>query len=180
MKTLHLILAAIFYLLVIATGLALIVLFGTPALLDPVRDFLYDVPAWMPITAGSCALLLIAAMFLTGALARRRRQVIPFEHESGRVTVDTEAVCSYLSTLRDEFAAVVWLKPRLRVAHGALRVGIALGVRAGTQINELCRMMQARVKEILEEHLGTCDLLGIELEVDEIRHPGSRKASEGI
>ncbi|MBQ9343628.1 MAG: hypothetical protein IJT88_00235 [Kiritimatiellae bacterium] len=179
MKALNLVLSAILYLALAACGLALILLFGTPQFLDPVRDWLYDVPPWIPILAGSLLLVLLAAVPLTGALARRHRQFITFENESGRVTVDTDAVSRYLLILRDEFAAIVWLKPRVRVAHGALQVGMALGVRAGTQITELCKLLQARTKEILEEHLGTCDLDGIALEVDEIRSGASRKPVEG-
>ena len=179
MKTLNTILSVIFYLLLVATGLALILLFGTPALLQPTRDWIAAAPPWMPICAGSLLLVLLAAMPLTAALARRRRQFITFVNDNGRVTVDTDAVARHLATLRDDFAAVVWLKPCVRVAHGALRVGMVLGVRSGTQISELCRLMQARIKEVLDEHLGACDLEGIELEVDEIRNSStSRKPPE--
>jgi len=71
--------------------------------------------------------------------------------------------------LKNEFAAVVWQKSHLRVVRGALDVGLVLGVRDGTQIPELCKLMQARVRELLEEHLGTCDLHGVSVEVNEIR-----------
>lgn len=182
MKTLNLVLSAIFYLALAALGIGLIVFFGAaPAeYVDKVQTWLQEMPRWIPILSGAVLLVFLAAIPLTGAIARRKRQFISFENESGKVTVDTEAVSRYLLTLRDEYAAIVWLKPALRVSHGALRVGMALGVRAGTQITELCKLLQTRTKEILEEHLGTCDLLGIELEVDEIRHGNSRKSGEGL
>ena len=41
--------------------------------------------------------------------------------------------------------------------------------------NEI-EVRQARVRELLEEHLGTCDLGGVSVEVNEIR---SRKAAPG-
>ena len=74
-----------------------------------------------------------------------------------------------LGGLKTEFAAVVWLKSLLRVHRGALEVGLILGVRDGTRIPELCKLMQARVRELLAEHLGTCDLAGVSIEVNEIQ-----------
>ena len=61
------------------------------------------------------------------------------------------------------------MKSGVRVERGALAVGLVLGVKDGTRIPELCKLMQARVREILEEHLGTCDLAGVAVEVNEIR-----------
>ena len=88
--------------------------------------------------------------------------------------VSTSAVQSYLNSLKSEFAAVVWMKTHLQVVRGALDVGLVLGVKDGTQIPELCKLIQARVRELLEEHLGTCDLSGVSVEVNEIR---SRKST---
>jgi uncharacterized alkaline shock family protein YloU len=48
-------------------------------------------------------------------------------------------------------------------------VGLVRGVKEGTQIPELCKLMQARVRDLLEEHLGVCDLAGVAIEVNEIR-----------
>jgi len=56
-----------------------------------------------------------------------------------------------------------------------LVVGLVLGVKEGTRIPELCKLMQARVRELLQEHLGTCDLSGVSVEVNEIR--GRKKAA---
>ena len=85
------------------------------------------------------------------------------------MSVSTEAVQDYLDALKNEFAAVVWQKSHLQVHRGALEVGLELGVKDGTRIPELCKLMQARVRELLEEHLGTCDLAGVSVEVNEIQ-----------
>ena len=73
------------------------------------------------------------------------------------------AAASPAQRVLDSIAAVV-----IAIAAIAL-VGLVLGVRDGTQIPELCKLMQARVRELLEEHLGTCDLAGVSIEVAEIR-----------
>ena len=92
------------------------------------------------------------------------------------MSVSASAVQAYLNGLKGEFAAVVALKTQLQVVRGALEVGLVVGVKDGTQIPELCKLMQTRVRELLEEHLGTCDLGGVSVEVNEIR---SRKAAPG-
>lgn len=178
MKILHCILAAILFLALAAAALALLALgiWGVPPALADFcpRDIL--AANWRGILAGSLAIAFLLLYALSGILARRRRrQVITFENDDGRVTVDTEAVRSYLSGLQDEFAAANWIKPFLAVRQGALAIRLDLGVKPGTQIPELCRLMQERVKEILQEHLGTCDLAGIEMNVREIN--GSRRPS---
>ena len=93
----------------------------------------------------------------------------PFENENGQINVSADAVQEYLEGLKNEFAAVVWQKSLLRVQRGALQVGLILGVRDGTRIPELCKLMQARVRELLAEHLGACDLSGVAIEVNEIQ-----------
>lgn len=174
MKFLHILLGVVLTVAVAAAGAAAIWLggWGVPSWAHgwPWRQWLLD---WRGVAGGSLWLAAWAVFIASGWLARRRRrQVITFENDDGRVTVDTEAVRSYLTHLKDEFAAANWVKPAVTVERGALRIVLDLGVRAGTQIPELCRLMQARVKEILQEHLGTCDLLGVEMNVHEI---GARK-----
>jgi len=177
MKIFHCILAFVLFLSLSAAALALLALgiWGAPPALANFcpRDLL--AANWRGILAGALAVAFLLLYFLTGLLARRarRHQVITFENEDGRVTVDTEAVRSYLAVLKDEFAAANWLKSSVAVRQGALAIRLDLGVKPGTQIPELCRLMQERVKEILREHLGTCDLAGIEMNVREIN--GARR-----
>lgn len=177
MRILHTILAVVLFAALAAAAAALLALgiWGVPPQL---ADFsLRGILAanWRGIAAGSLALAFLFLYALSAILARRakRHQVITFENEDGRVTVDTEAVRSYLGALQSEFADANWIKPSIDVRQGALAIRLALGVKPGTQIPELCRLVQERVKEILREHLGTCDLAGIEMNVREIG--GSRR-----
>ena len=125
MKALNLILSAIFYLVLAALGIGLIVFFGAaPAeYVAKVQNWLHEMPAWIPILSGSVLLVFLAAIPLTGALARRKRQFITFENESGKVTVDTEAVSRYLLTLRDEYPAL------LGVDNSAVREAVMMATR---------------------------------------------------
>ena len=137
------------------------------------------IPLWGRAGLGAGVLLYLLAFLVAGVAWRRKKSFIAFENENGSIRVDVEAVQAYLDGLKDEFAAIAWLKNRLRVVRGALEVGLVVGVKAGTRIPELCKLLQARVQEILQEHLGTCDFLGVSVEVNEIR-PRKKAAGEPV
>ena len=176
MKAIHFLLGLILFLGIAAVGLAVIVSPRYPDFIQMAIAWGSDLPNWAKVAGGVGVLAYLFAYLLTGLWGRRRGSFISFENENGTVSVDTAAVQDYLNGLKDEFAAVAWLKSRLAVVRGALDVGLVLGVKDGTRIPELCKLMQTRVREILEEHLGTCDLRGVSVEVSEIR---SRKKPAG-
>ncbi len=168
MKAIHFLLGLALFLALASFGLALIVSPEYPDFLQAAVAWGSGLPAWAKVAAGVGVVLYLSAYLLTG-FPWRRKTFIAFENENGTVSVAAEAVQEYLNSLKNEFAAVIWLKSKLRVARGALEVGLVLGVKDGTQIPEMCKLMQARVRELLEEHLGTCDLAGVSVEVNEIR-----------
>jgi len=169
MKVIHFLLGLILYLSIAAAGLALIVSTQYPDFIQVAITWATELPGWARVVSGVGVVLYLFLYLLTGVAWRRRRSFITFENESGTVSVSTDAVREYLNSLKDEFAAVVWLKSQLRASRGALAVGLVLGVKDGTQIPELCKLIQTRVRELLEEHLGTCDLSGVSVEVNEIQ-----------
>ena len=178
MKAIHFLLGLILYLAIAAFGLALIVSTRYPEFIQIAQGAAHALPGWARVVAGVLVVLYPFAYLLTGLAGRRHKTFITFENDSGTVSVSAEAVQEYLNSLKGEFAAVIALKSHLRVVRGALDVGLVLGVRDGTQIPELCKLMQARVRELLEEHLGTCDLAGVSVEVAEIRSRKKPAAEE--
>ncbi|HOO21863.1 MAG TPA: hypothetical protein PK689_02605 [Kiritimatiellia bacterium] len=175
MKAIHFLLGLALYTVLAAAGLALMASVPYPACLQNALAWARGVPGWGRILLGMGGLLYLFAFLLTGVAWRRKRSFVTFENEDGTVNISTEAVQEYLNGLKDEFAAVAWQKTKLRAQRGALAVGLVLGVKEGTRIPELCKLMQARVRELLQEHLGTCDLSGVSVEVNEIR--GRKKAA---
>lgn len=171
MKALHFILGLILCLLAASAGVALVASAGQRNFAaEGVGHFQGAAPGWW-IFAGTVLLLLLLGYLLSGIRWSRKRPLVMFDNADGRIGVDTEAVQKYLDGIKGEFAAVVSLRTALEVDAGALSVAMKIGVKEGTQIPELCRLLQARVKELLAEHLGSCDLRGVAVEVDEIR-PG--------
>ena len=178
MKAIHFLLGLVLYAAIAAGGLALIVSTRYPEFIQIAQGAAHGAPGWMRVAAGVGGLIYLFVFLLTGLRWGKRGAFITFENADGTVSVSTSAVQAYLNTLKGEFAAVVWLKTGLRVVRGALEVGLVLGVKDGTQIPELCKLMQSRVKELLAEHLGTCDLAGVSVEVNEIRsrkHPAAEE-----
>lgn len=172
MKTIHFLLGLILYLALVAAGLGLILAHQFPCVTHAVLDWAVGLARWQHVCAGVGVLLWLALYFLTG-LPRHRPQYIRFGNDTGSINVSTDAVRKYIDGIRGDFAAVSWMKSAVLVRHGALEVGIVAGVKSGTQIPELCRMIQKRVGEVLAEHLGTCDLAGIGVEINEIRPRGT-------
>jgi hypothetical protein len=168
MKTIHFLLGLVLYLSIAAVGLALMVSTQYPEFIQIAQGAAHGLPGWMRVATGVGVIAYLFAFLLTG-LRWQKSTFITFENANGTVSVSASAVQEYLNGLKGEFAAVSWLKSHLRVAGGALEVGLVLGVKDGTQIPELCKLMQTRVRELLEEHLGTCDLRGVSVEVNEIR-----------
>ena len=177
MKAIHFLLGLFLYLAIAVVGLALMVSTRYPEFIQIAQGAAHGLPGWMRVAAGVGVVVYLFAYLLTG-LQWQKGSFITFENENGTVSVNTDAVQEYLNSLKSEFAAVVWLKSHLRVVRGALQVGLVLGVRDGTQIPEMCKLMQTRVRELLEEHLGTCDLGGVSVEVNEIRSRNKPAAAE--
>ena len=178
MKAIHFLLGLILFLAIAAFGLALIVSPEYPDFMQIAIGFGASLPDALKVAVGVVVVLYPFAYLLTGLACRRQKSFITFENENGTVSVSTDAVQEYLNSLKNEFAAVIALKSHLRVVRGALEVGLVLGVRDGTQIPEMCKLMQTRVRELLEEHLGTCDLAGVSVEVNEIRSRKKPAAEE--
>lgn len=171
MKTLHLILGLLFYSLVIAASGALIVAAGSQDAVNPWIDHLQQAPPPCWALSGVFILAILFAYLLSGLPWCRKKNIILFENADGAIGVGTEAVQNYLNGIKSEFAAIVSFKSSVAIENGALAITLKLGVKEGTQIPELCRMTQTRVKELIAEHLGACDLKGVAVEVNEIR-PG--------
>jgi hypothetical protein len=131
MKAIHFLLGLFLYLAIAAGALALMASTHWPDGIQIVLAWAQGVPAWGRVALGTGAVLYLFVFLLTGLAWRRKRAFIVFENENGTVSVSTEAVQDYLDGLKDEFAAVAWLKTHLRAVRGALAVGLVLGVRTG-------------------------------------------------
>jgi hypothetical protein len=124
---------------------------------------------WLAAGAG-IILFALALLYLLTASHRQREgeQYLSFENEGGTVSISLRAVRDYLGKLSHEFAAISSLQPLLSARGGGLTVELDLKVRAGAQIPELCRMLQDRVRESIQNNFGISDVKAIKINVREI------------
>jgi uncharacterized alkaline shock family protein YloU len=169
MKILHFLFGFVLYAAFLAASLLLVFAKAAePCLRESLLAFA-GWPVWKFVLLGSGLLALLFLFVLTGLRRTKPPRIIRFRNADGAIAVDIPAVEKYLDEIKSEYAALVRLDSSVAVLDGRVAVALRAGVKEGTQIPELCKMLQARVKEILAEHLGNCDLAGIGVDVDEIR-----------
>lgn len=169
MKFLHFLSGFVLYAAFLAVSLALVFAAATEAHLRTALAAFCDWPVWAFVVLGSGMLVLLAAFVLSGLKRAKPPRIITFRNADGTIAVDIPAVEKYLDDIKGEYAALARLSSSVAVLDGEVAVALRIAVKEGTQIPELCKMLQARVKEVLAEHLGNCDLAGIGVDVDEIR-----------
>ena len=133
---------------------------------------------WQALEGAFVFLLLIALYLLTGIRRRKGEQFITFETEGGSVSISMKAIRDFLARVADEFAAVVSLDPTIRATSGSMEVDLNLRVNAGTQIPELSKMLQERIRESIKDNLGLTDVRAVRINVREIVAPPFEKKRE--
>lgn len=167
MKVLH-VLFGLAILVLVITGTAFLV---KAALSEPFWEQALDqisASRFLAIHVAAGSLLVVLLYVLTGIPRAVKEQFISFENEGGMVCISMKAVRDFLIRLGDEFAAVLHLEPLLDGSSGKIDVVLNLRVRSGTQIPEVCRMLQDRVRESLRDNLGLADVGGVRVNVKEI------------
>ena len=124
------------------------------------------------------ALLLVLLHLLSSLRVPERVQYLAYDIEGGgAVSISLKAIQEFVAKIADEFAAVVSLDPKLKAVNGAIDVQLDVKVKSGSQIPELCRMLQDRVRESIKQQVGISDIREVRVRVQEIV---LSKASETI
>jgi hypothetical protein len=126
----------------------------------------------------SVFLILVVLYILTGLRRCKGEQFITFDTEGGSVSISMKAIRDFLARVGDEFAAVLSLEPAIRAAGGSVEVDLNLRVKAGTQIPELSKMLQERIRETIKDNLGLTDVRAIRISVREIVTSAPEKKQE--
>lgn len=120
------------------------------------------------IWTGVALLALALLLALTGLRRRDRERFLAFGNEQGSVTISTTAIGDYLARLIAEFPSVVRLQPHVLPRRGAVDIRIDLRVKAGSQVHELCELVQQRVREAMAEGLGIREVRKVTVTVRDI------------
>ena len=122
--------------------------------------------------------LLIALYVLTGIRRPKGEPFITFDTDGGSVSISMKAIRDFLARIGDEFAAVLSLDPTIRSVGDSIEVDLNIRVKAGTQIPELSKMLQERMRETIKDNLGLADVRAIRISVREIVASAPDKKSE--
>lgn len=115
------------------------------------------------------AFLFLLCLYLFSAVPRRsRRRVLSFDNEGGTVSISTDAICDYLAKLSSEFPAIVKLMPEVISGHQRIDLRIGVRIRAGSQVHEVCELLQQRVRESVTTGLGISQVGNVEVSVMDI------------
>lgn len=169
MKVLHAILGALLAVAVFAGALFVLsrVLMGDAAwggMLDQWRGYKL-------VTIGIClgAVFLSALYALSGIRVKEKVKYLAYDLEGGgSVSISLHAMQEFLARLSDEFAQIVSLKPEVRAANGGVDIQMDVTVKAGSQIPELCRMLQDRARECIKQNVGVAEIRDIRVRVQQI------------
>lgn len=167
---LHGLLGLTLLLLLVTAGVGLIYgAYAGPACWDALLNLVRDERGW-GIVIGLALLFLVLAYLVTGI---RRKvdadQYLTFKSDGGHVSILLRAVNDFIAKVGEEFAAVISLKPSvIPRGRGSVEIQLDVRVRAGTQIPELCQLLQERVRESVRQSLGISDVRKIEVHIRDI------------
>lgn len=167
MKFLHVLFGFVLFAALMAGGGLLVYAAAYPAVWTRVFD-LARPERLLGMGAGIAVLLLTAIYLLSGVRRKPSEQYLSFDNEGGSVSISMKAVRDFLSREAADFAAVLSLSPSIVAVGGGVEVELNVKVRSGTQIPELCRMLQDRVREKILNNLGVSDIKSIKVNVQEI------------
>ncbi|NQU40697.1 MAG: alkaline shock response membrane anchor protein AmaP [Lentisphaerae bacterium] len=123
-----------------------------------------EIWAWM-----GGGLLAAAVLFTASELrTRRRERFLSFDNEGGAVSISTQAIADYITKLSTEFPSIVRMLPHVKPTRGGVDLLIDVRVKAGSQVHEVCELLQQRVRERVVDGLGITEVRRVEVNVRDI------------
>jgi hypothetical protein len=168
MRFLHAVFGLMLYVIVVVAAGFIIVAAMDCGIWKEGLALLASWPRYLALSGAVAALLVVILFALTGVAPRKKEEFIAFENEGGTVRITVKAVRDFLVRVGDEFAAVLSMNPRITAPSGSIDIELDVRVKSGTQIPELCKMIQDRIRDTVRETLGVQDVRGIRINVREI------------
>lgn len=179
MKAIHLIVGFLLFAALIAGGLFLL---ATAFQGDEPWTLLVDSLQERRIEA---ILITIVALFgvllyaLTSFRLPEKDQYLAYDVEGGTVSISLAAVQNFVARIADEFASVGKLEPTLKAKNGAIDVTLDVVIKSGSQIPELCKMLQDRTRQIIREKVGVSEVSDVRVRVKEITGGTAQETTSG-
>ncbi len=121
------------------------------------------------LLAGLGVIALVLVHVVSGCVGRAHGEpYLSFQHNGTTVSILLRAVNEFIGKIGDEFAAIVSLKPCVHARGRSIDIDLELRIRAGTQIPELCQLLQERVRDSLQQNMGLTNIKHIRVQVKEL------------
>lgn len=121
------------------------------------------------VAIGLGTVCLTVVYMLSGFRGRKRRErYLSFDNEGGTVSISTEAISDYVKKLSPEFPSIVSLNVDVVPVRNSVDLLVGVRIRAGSQVHEVCELLQQRVRESMINGLGVSQVRRIEVSVREI------------
>lgn len=104
----------------------------------------------------------------SGVPKRRHERFLSFDNDGGTVSISTDAIAEYISRLMPEFPSIVHLQTQVLPLRNSVDLLLTVHVRSGSQVHEVCQLLQDRVRETMSNGLGITEVRKIEVSVREI------------
>lgn len=167
-RIIHLLTGLMILLVVVASALWLIHLASRPDCWTEYIAALQAERGW-GMLAGIVLLVLVSVYALTAGRAKvDGEQYLSFKNNGATVSILLRAVTEFIAKIGDEFAAIVSMKPSIRPRAASIDIDLDIRVKAGTQIPELCQLLQERVRESMKVNLGLTEIKRIRVQVKDI------------
>ena len=167
MKVLRRVIRLLVLMTLLASGISLLVAAVSPqwwADIQMMGRSGREICGWM-----GAGLLVMAILFALSELrTRRRERLLSFANEGGTVSISTEAMSDYITKLITEFPAVVRMRPVVKPTRNGVDILVDVRVKAGSQVHEVCELLQQRVREQVVDGLGISEVRRVEVNVRDI------------
>ncbi|MDP6525835.1 MAG: hypothetical protein QGI24_06100 [Kiritimatiellia bacterium] len=121
------------------------------------------------IAAGFGVVCLAFLYMLSGyRRGKRRERYLSFDNDGGTVSISTVAISDYVCKLSPEFPSIVSLNVDVIPVRNSVDLLVGVRIRAGSQVHEVCELLQQRVRESMINGLGISQVRRIEVSVREI------------
>lgn len=122
-----------------------------------------------PVLFWGFAMFFLAWLYaLTGLKPRRHTRFLSFETENGPLSISTKAICDYLGKLNREFPSIIQMSVAVIPVRRSIDIAVAIRIKAGPQLHEVCEALQRRVRESMANGLGIQDVRKVRVSVQEI------------
>ena len=118
--------------------------------------------------AGVAALCAGLLLLLSDGGLRRRDRFLSFSNDQGAVNISTEAISEYIGKLAPEFPSIVKMEPRVEPLFRRLDIVVDVRIKSGSQLHEICEVLQKRVRENMESGLGIRNVRKVVVRVRQI------------